>query len=167
MEAVSGPPGVVAFCAPGNEMLAAVACSLYGMAIGQVHADPHLSGDDLIVADLEKLGILRAASGPAARWWLRLAMARAREDEDRAEWIESVKQRLGLVTMGDKRASDDRIEWPAGIPDGQWEVVSDHVLELPAGWPRGCRCVLADGKRVSLGGPCPAHEDVSVATDGQ
>jgi len=93
------PPAVVAFCAPGSEMLAAVACSLYGMRVSEVLADPHLSGDDLIVADLEKLGILRAASGPASRWWLRLAMARAREEVSRQGWIEDVKDRLGLVTM--------------------------------------------------------------------
>jgi hypothetical protein len=24
------------------------------------------------------------------------------------------------------------------------------------GWPEGCRCVISDGVRVSLGGPCPA-----------
>ncbi len=47
------------------------------------------------------------------------------------------------------------VEWPAGIPDGQWETVSVHTLELPGNWPPGCRCVLADGERVSLSGPCP------------
>lgn len=49
------------------------------------------------------------------------------------------------------------VEWPAGIPDGPWETVSVHTLELPAGWPPGCRCVLSDGVRVPLGGPCPVE----------
>ena len=32
-------------------------------------------------------------------------------------------------------------------------------------WPPGCRCVLSGGRRMSLGGPCPMHKDVSVAPD--
>ena len=106
-------------------------------------------------------------------------------EADRRKWIDGVKDRLGLVTIDDiseglhdafigdpgdgPKVFDGlvaAIGWPAGLPDGQWEVISDHVLEFPAGWPPGCRCVLSDGVRVSLGGPCPAHKDVSVATDG-
>ena len=83
--------------------------------------------------------------------------AREAEERDRREWIDGVKQRLGLVVTGD--APRPAVEWPAGIPDGPWEVISDHTLELPLGWPEGCRCVISDGVRVSLGGPCPAHSE--------
>lgn len=93
----------------------------------------------------------------------RIMAARQAESQDRAEWIEGVRQRLGLVTMGEKRASGDRVEWPAGLPDGPWETVSVHTIELPADWPSGGR---AGGGRVSLGGPCPVHEDASVAPGG-
>jgi hypothetical protein len=68
-----------------------------------------------------------------------------------------------LAALGAAIASASPVEWPAGIPEGPWETVSVHTLELPAGWPPGCRCVLSDGVRVSLGGPCPAHPDVSAA----
>jgi hypothetical protein len=82
---------------------------------------------------------------------------KALEARDRREWIEGVKQRLGMVTIGD--APRPAVEWPAGLPDGDWEVISDHTLELPLGWPEGCRCVISDGQQVSLGGPCQAHSE--------
>jgi hypothetical protein len=96
-------------------------------------------------------------------WDAREAAARAEaEERDRREWLDGVKLRLGLVVAGDPPPS--AVEWPAGIPDGPWETVSVHTLELPGDWPQGCRCVLSDGVRVSLGGPCPAHPNVSVAS---
>jgi hypothetical protein len=57
----------------------------------------------------------------------------------------------------DRRRAEGEAVWPAGVPDGPWETVSEHTLECPCGWPEGCRCVLMDGERVSLGGPCPVH----------
>lgn len=47
------PSGRVAFCAPGNEMLAAVTCSLYGERGAEIRAHPCLAGEDLYVMDAE------------------------------------------------------------------------------------------------------------------
>lgn len=74
-----------------------------------------------------------------------------------------VSGKLGVMDNGDGGSA---VEWPTGVPDGEWETVSVHTLELPAEWPPGCRCVISDGERVSLGGPCPPHPDVRVATGG-
>lgn len=47
--------GRVAFCAPGNEMLVALACSLYGAPIVAVRAHPGLTGDESFIADFDAL----------------------------------------------------------------------------------------------------------------
>lgn len=75
-----------------------------------------------------------------------IALNREAGERDREEWIDGVKQRLGLVCTGDDAPSAVR-----------WEVISEHTLELPPGLPPGCRCVISDGEWVSLGGPCPVH----------
>jgi hypothetical protein len=48
--------GRVAFCAPGSEMLAAVACNLDGQQVSEVRSLPGLSGDDCFIADFDALG---------------------------------------------------------------------------------------------------------------
>jgi hypothetical protein len=132
-------------------------------------------------SELECYAAMMSAFLPDGYYFsFRTTAAREAEERDRREWIDGVKQRLGLVVIGDPCgrvlasacheadtcvfdtacpfiANCRVVEWPAGIPDGPWEVVSGHTLELPLGWPEGCRCVISDGVRVLLGGPCPAH----------
>lgn len=99
------------------------------------------------------------------QFWQRVAERRAAEKHDRAEWISGLKLRYGLVCAGDLTYLDTvaRDYWPAGIPLGQYTVISDHCVEIPLGWPPECSCVLLDGEQVALGGPCPVH----AATQGQ
>lgn len=104
-------------------------------------------------------------SWPDTYYFHRFAAAREADGRDRREWIEGVKQRLGIVTIGDPPAADP--VWPEGLPDGQWEVISDHTLELPLGWPPDCLCVISDGEQVSLGGPCPAHSGAGGVSTGE
>ena len=98
----------------------------------------------------------------ASSWLRRIAERRLAEERDRQEWLDGVKLRLGLVCVGDLTYLDSRTAdyWPAGVPLGQYTVVSDHCVEIPLEWPPECRCVLLDGEQVSLGGPCPAHAAV-------
>ncbi|HMH94146.1 MAG TPA: hypothetical protein VK586_24080 [Streptosporangiaceae bacterium] len=72
----------------------------------------------------------------ASSWLRRIAAQREAEERGRREWIEGVKQRLGLVVAGDLPA-----------------------VVVHRDWPEGCRCVIMGGLRVSLGGPCPAHSE--------
>jgi hypothetical protein len=91
------------------------------------------------------------------RFWQRVAERREAEEADRQRWIADVKLRLGLVCAGDLTYLDaitrDYVRWPLS----QYTVVSDHRVEIPAGWPPECCCVLLDGQQVSLGGLCPVH----------
>jgi hypothetical protein len=92
---------------------------------------------------------------PASSWLRRLADQRVAEARDRLEWISCLKRRWGLVCTGE--VPQCRLPWPGGILGARWEVISDHTLELHVDWPPECRCVLLDGQRASLGGPCPVH----------
>jgi len=96
----------------------------------------------------------------ASSWLRRVAERRLAEERERQEWLADVKRRLGLVCTGDgpvyldSRAVD---YWPMGVPLSQYTVISDHRMEVPLGWSADCLCVLLDGERVALGGPCPVH----------
>jgi len=91
----------------------------------------------------------------ASSWLRRLADQRVAEERDRLEWISDLKRRYGLVCFGE--IPKYGVPWPGGILGGPYEVISDHTLELHIDWPPECRCVLLDGGRASLGGPCPVH----------
>ena len=103
----------------------------------------------------------RVSSTPSLFYLPRSSLSRqmmeAREagERGRREWISDVKRRLGLVCAGELPC---RLEvWSPTAADATYEVISDHRLEVPRGWPPDCRCVLLDGEQVSLGGPCPVH----------
>lgn len=102
----------------------------------------------------------------AHRFWQSAEEKRAAEERDRREWIDGLKRRHGIVTIGEKPIYLDTVTrdyWPAGVPLGQYTAISDHRLEIPPGWPPECRCVLLDGEQVALGGPCPVHQPGQVS----
>jgi hypothetical protein len=99
----------------------------------------------------ELLYFLRSASS----WLRRVAERRAAEERERQKWLSGLKRRWGLVCFGE--FPPYRLPWPGGIIGGPYEVISDHTLELHIDWPPECSCVLLDGERASLGGPCPVH----------
>ncbi len=105
-------------------------------------------GDEMPAATARSPGVLRADAIPL---WQQMEA----EERGREQWIADVKRRLGRVCIGDPPRQPEA--WPAVAAGAAYEVISDHTLEVPRGWPPECRCVLLDGEQVSLGGPCPVR----------
>jgi len=65
----------------------------------------------------------------ATRYWQRIREQREAEERGRQAWIEDVKHRLGLVTIGsDEEEPPAKPEWPV-LPEGAaYTLVSEHAM---------------------------------------
>jgi hypothetical protein len=65
------------------------------------------------------------------RYWQRVAERREAEERSRREWVSEVKQRLGIVCIGDepgKTELADYVGWPKVEEGATYTVVSEHAM---------------------------------------